>query len=156
MRMRVVPDLMAAADDLRHQLRKTRGALPDEKERGLRAVAIEQVEDARRVVGVGAVVDRQPDFQSGGFEMREDRAESPGRRDETVIEDQQIRCKEQAAAASRQPETSHSPIAAIFPARESRNINRSIPPGIWARTPRWQTRISSRARSAESAAAGLP
>ena len=77
--MRVMCDLVAAADDFTDEFRMTRGALPDHEEGRLRAVAIQQIEQARGVVGIRAVVDGEPHFALVGGEMGE-HAHEPLRR----------------------------------------------------------------------------
>ena len=59
----VVLDRVAAAHDLARELRDgARALLGDAEERGARAVRLEQVEHARRDLGIGAVVEGERDL----------------------------------------------------------------------------------------------
>src|SRR5688572_24819040 len=60
MRVRVVSDRVATARDFGDELRQTCGAFADDEEGRTRVITIEQIENARRIVFVRAVVDRQP------------------------------------------------------------------------------------------------
>lgn len=60
MRVRVMSNLMAATRDLGDEMRPFFGLFTDDKKGGARAMMIQQIEDARGVMFVRAIVDRQP------------------------------------------------------------------------------------------------
>ena len=94
MRVRVMTEGVAAADDLAHEIRPAGRALADHEERGARVMAIEQVEDARRIVIVRAVIDRQPDGGSIGREVSVRAANALRRRGKQGVEQERISSEE--------------------------------------------------------------
>ena len=79
MRVGVVAERVAAADDLGDERGVTCGFFADDKKRGAGVVRIEEIEDAGRGEGIGAVIDREPDLAAVGPETADERTEAARR-----------------------------------------------------------------------------
>ena len=91
MGVRVMADLMTAPHDFRDELRRACGAFTNDEERCACGMAIEQVENPRRILFVGTVIYREPDRPAIGLKAREDAHEPLGRGYEERVEDKGIR-----------------------------------------------------------------
>jgi len=87
----MVPDGVPAPENFPHQFRISRHPFADHKKRGASLMAIEQAEDHSGGARVGPVIDRQPDFLPGRFEMGPHAHETLGGRSEQVIAEIEIR-----------------------------------------------------------------
>jgi hypothetical protein len=87
MRVRVIPERVAAAGDFGDERGVTLGLFTDDEKRGGGAVGVEQVKDARRRRRIGAVVDGQPDLAPVGSKAADGGAEA-SRRGHEVLPDQ--------------------------------------------------------------------
>ena len=74
----VVADGVAAPENLGDECGVAQDFFTDEKKRGAGSVGVEQIENRRCAEGMRAVVDREPDFTSCGFEVGDCRAKSAG------------------------------------------------------------------------------
>ena len=69
MGQRVIADFMTAADDLAGEFGMRPHLLADHEEDCFRVMAIQQLEQARRILRIGAVVEGDENFRRGGGEM---------------------------------------------------------------------------------------
>lgn len=90
MRVGVMRDLVPGGGDGAHQFRVARRIFADHKKRRARAVPREEFENARRIIRVGAIVNRQPDFAAWGREAPAHSHQPLRARDEQMIREQRV------------------------------------------------------------------
>lgn len=90
MRLRVMSDFVSGGVNRGDEIGIPRGAFPDHEKRSLGAMVGEESEDLRRVVGIGSVVDREPDFAPGGFETGKNLPQTLGRGNDDLPNDEGI------------------------------------------------------------------
>ena len=90
---RVVAQGVAAPEDFGDEVRMRAGTVAAHEERRAGVGGVEEVEQARGVGGIGAVVDGEPDFGgvAGGNEACHDRREPLAVRRERAVEERQVR-----------------------------------------------------------------
>lgn len=108
MRVRVMRDFVSPAQDLSNQMRPSRNPLAHHEESRSRSVLIQQIEDPRSIVGVGTVIDRQPDFVLIGFKRCHNATNPLGRGYKQMIQNEDIRTAEENPA-NRRPRFNHPP-----------------------------------------------
>ena len=101
MRGGVIRDLVSGRANRFQFRRESRRAFADDKKGRFRFEAPQHFEHARRVDRVRSVVDREPDFAPGRFEMRHDRAPPLAVRDQRREENQQVGKEENAEREQR-------------------------------------------------------
>lgn len=86
----MMADLVPGRGDGADEFGMGGGVFSDEKKRGAGVVRGEQGEDARRVDGVGTVVEGEPDLAGGGGEAAVDAEEALGVGNEEVVGEDEI------------------------------------------------------------------
>jgi len=95
MRVRVMRHFVPATNNLTDQVRPACHSLTYHKKRGPRTVFVEQIKNSWGILGVGSVVDRQPDFLSLRLKLSDRRTQPLARRHEQVIKNKKIGPKKQ-------------------------------------------------------------
>ena len=99
----MMPDFVATSPDFSDEVWPSSHAFAHHEERGARAVAIEQVEDPRRVFFVRSVIDRQPHRGTLGRKGREHAEQALGSGRENRVKHKGVQHEKQGGARGSVP-----------------------------------------------------